>query len=328
MKFGDIPQERTSSPRLTNRPASSADGSASSSTSDYSVPIVEATGNYQEPLILMVYGDAGSGKSRICGTAPGDIGVIPMEHKSRQSIMRAANELGRKVLVPEIDLVRSSRAMITATMPDSCIAWEEFKNMRPEDAVKRAEVEMQRKAKAIPLDGECPTCCQRCFYRFHANRTKSVAFRMAEMSNIRTIVIDTFGQFIDDMLFANYGRNERIMPLDRKCFNREVCDFINAISHKNLVLTHHSTQIWADNKPTKRTKPVSSFSKISHYTSVAAHMKRDEDKGEGEGRYTLAVDDCQANASIIGLDLLTDEGITFANLAQFVYPESAESDWE
>ena len=49
------------------------------------VSLVEvAAGFYQEPLIVCTYGDPGSGKSRLCGTAPGIIAILPTEHKSRQ----------------------------------------------------------------------------------------------------------------------------------------------------------------------------------------------------------------------------------------------------
>lgn len=297
-------------------------------------------GVYQEPLVIAMYGDRAGGKSRFIGTAPGAIGVLPMEHKSRQSILKAAQEFGKRVIMPEIDLIRSARAALVATMPHACVTAEDFHGMKLEDAVKSAERAMQEKAKQIPLDGEQPDCCQRCHYRWHVNRAKSVAFRMAERDDIRTIAIDTFGQFIDDVLFANYGRNEHIMPLDRKSFNREVADFINAIAHKNLILTHHSATVWKDNKPTGRTKPMSSFSKIGHYVSVEIEMtrddealKRNQDPKRPEGKdiesvYTLTVKDCQANPELVGLDLLFDEGINFQNLAALVYPDAPDGWFE
>ncbi len=291
-----------------------------------SINLVDLTPDYQEPLVVLVYGDPGGGKSRLLGTAPGDIGVLPMERKSRQSIMRTAVEMGKRVIAPDIDLIRTARAMLIATMPDACVSLDT--RMTPEDAAKKQEQAMQQKAAKIPLDGVAPACCQRCYYRWHANRSKHVAFRMSEMDNIRTIGIDTFGQLIDDFYFANYGRNEKIAPLDKKSFNREVSEFINQISHKNIVLTHHSTTVWKDKKPTNKTKPMSAFSRIGHYTSVMCHMIRDEDKVEGEGRYTLVVDDCQANAELIGLPVLYDGDITFANLAKLVYPESDVENWE
>src|SRR5882724_3905316 len=45
---------------------------------------------YQEPLVISVHGRPGSGKSRLIGSAVGDIGAIPMESKSRQSILAEA----------------------------------------------------------------------------------------------------------------------------------------------------------------------------------------------------------------------------------------------
>jgi hypothetical protein len=133
---------------------------------------------------------------------------------------------------------------------------------------------------------------------------------------------------VEDLLYSNYGRTDSIMPLDKKSFNQEVRDLLNHLSGKNLILTHHESTIWENNKPTRKTKPTSSFNKTGHYTSVMTHQRRDESKAFGDGRYSLTVDDCQANAELIGMDLLYDEQITFANLAQLVYPESDAEAWE
>lgn len=329
MKFSDVPKGETYPTRTAPSAARSNGTTPTGSGSEYAIPLVEVdTGMYQEPIALVLSGEPGAGKSRLIGTAPGKIGVLPMERKSRQSILTAAAEFGKRVVMPEIDLIRTSRAAMVSVMPEACVSPDDYKAMRPEDAVKRAEGEMQRKAERMPLDGETPTCCQRCYYRFHANRSKSVALRMAKMDDISTIGIDTFGQLVDDILFANYGRNERIMPLDRKCFNREVCDFLNEISCKNLILTHHLSTIWKDNKPTKATKPASSFSRIGHYATVAAKMMRNDERKADEPLYTLTIEDCQANASLIGVELLADEGITFPNLARFIYPDAPDEAWE
>jgi len=289
------------------------------------IRIVEMA-TYQEPLIVSAYGDPGAGKSRLIGTAPDPIGVLPMEHKSRQSIMKVANEFGKKVYAPEIDLIRTDNPMLIASLPPNCVAQKAPSNATP----GWIAAETQKISKAIPLDGEPPICCQIHYYRHKINRAKSVAFRLAAMDEVRTIGIDTFGQMVEDMLFANYGRVDAIMPLDRKSFNQEVRDFINAISHKNLILTHHSSNIWKDQKPTNKTKPMSSFGKIGHFTSVMIEQTRDDDADveAGEPRYTLTVKDCQANAELIGLDVLMDENITFKNLAMLVYPDSDEEVWD
>lgn len=295
------------------------------------IRLVEAGPSYQEPLIVCTYGTPGSGKSRLGGTAPGDIGLIPTERKSRQTVLRTAAEFGKRVIVPEIDLIRTDNPMLLGMMPQSCIVIDDaaHKGWKPGDI----QDEMQKKAKMIRLDGPQPSCCQRCYYRWHVQRVKSVAFRMADMPNVKTILIDTFGAFVDDVSYANYGVTGVIDPKEfgfapREDMNKEIREFLNTISHKNLILTHHSTTVWKDGKPTNKTKPMSLFGKIGHYTSVMVEQDRDEDKEPGEGRYVLKVKDCQANASIIGLDLLMDDQITFANLAMQVYPDSSESDWE
>jgi len=292
-------------------------------------------GQYQEPLIIALFGNQASGKSRLIGTAPGPIGLVPLERKSRQSVLDAAQEFGRKVISPSIDLIRTERAMLLDTIPFACVTEDspEFKAYGAEDKVKKAEYAMQAKAKEMRLDSEMPMCCQRCYYRWHANREKAVALQMAERPDIQTIAIDTFGQFIDDMYFANYGRNDRIAPLDRKSFNREVVDFINAINHKNLILTHHSAEVYKDNKPTGKTKPKSTFSKLGHYVSVEIEMLRDYDAikfnqkkletQEARTVYTMVMKDCQANPSIIGLEL-TDDMISFETLALQVYPDAPD----
>jgi hypothetical protein len=259
-----------------------------------------------------------------------------MERKSRQTILHTAKELGKRVIMPDIDLVRPARAFLASAMPDQCVTPENFSggDMRLEDKKRMAENAMQAKATQIPLDGAPPACCVRCYHRWHANRTKSVAFRMADDPQIRTIGIDTFGQFIDDILFANYGRADHIRPLDRKQFNRELVDFLNQISNKNLVLTHHSAAVYKDEKKTDRTKPMSSWSKIEHYVTVVAEMTRDEKRvytssgAQTEIVWTLKIADCQANAGLIGMELLTNEAVTFGNLAYFVYPEAPEGFFE
>jgi hypothetical protein len=294
------------------------------------VPLVEVTAeDYREPLIISTFGHSGGGKSRIIGTAPGDIGVIPMEVKSRLSILKAAAEFGRKVIMPEKELIRVGNPMLLATLPAACVSPDRWtgKGHKQEDMEKLAAREMDRISKEIGLNDQ-PECCAIHFYRGHVNRVKSVAFRMAAMNNIRTIGIDTFGQLVEDMLFANYGRTDRIMPLDRKSFNQEVRDFLNALSHKNLILTHHAAQVWSDNKPTSKYKPASSFAKIGHYTSVAVRQERVSKPVDGGPAYTLSCLDCQANAGLIGVEeLLVDEDICFQNLALAVYEDSSIEDW-
>jgi hypothetical protein len=284
-------------------------------------------GQYQEPLVVSVFGGEGSGKSRMGGTAPGKIGMIPLERKTRQSLLKAASECGTIVVSPDLDLIRAGNPMLVANLPPQCQTEAEHPKATPAFLAKR----MQDISREMDLDDDQPMCCQQHYSRWHANRVKSVAFRMAGMDEVRSIYID-FGQLVEDLLFANYGRTDSIMPLERKSMNQEVKDFLNAINHKHLILSHHATEIWKDNKPTKHRKPASSFSKIGHYTSVLVEMVRDTDREIGSGvsggpdvqepgRWTLYVRDSQANPACIG-DSLVDEDISFDRLGYLVYPET------
>jgi hypothetical protein len=284
-------------------------------------------GQYQEPLVVSCFGGEGSGKSRLGGTAPGKVGMIPLERKTRQSLLKAAADCGTSVVSPDLDLIRAGNPMLVANLPPQCQT--ESKGDTPAQVAKR----MSQISRDMDLDDEQPMCCQQHYSRWHANRVKSVAFRMADMEDVASIYID-FGQMVEDLLFANYGRTDSIMPLDRKSMNQEVKDFLNAINHKHLILSHHATEIWKDNKPTKHRKPASSFSKIGHYTSVLVEMVRDVENEIGSGlsgppdiqepgRWTLYVRDSQANPACIG-DSLVDEDISFSRLGMLVYPDTWE----
>ncbi len=297
------------------------------------IKLVEAT-DYQEPLIVSVYGTPGTGKSRLCGSAKGDIGLIPTERKAKQ-VIAEAQKFGRRVIIPSIDLIRTENPMLLSVLPNSCIVIGDnnHKGWTP----GQIQDEMQTIGDRITLEGAPLLCCKRHYYRWHVNRVKWACFQMALYSpNISTIVIDTFGQLVDDISYANYGLTGVIDPKEfgfapREDMNKEVRDFLNTICHKNLILTHHASDVWKDGKPTKQTKAASAFGKIGHYTSVMLEMKRNwqADPNLGQPTFTMLVKECQANASLIGLDdLLTDDGITFSNLAQLVYPDSDAGEWE
>lgn len=312
-------------------------GSPTASTNS-EVRLVEVSNDtFQAPLVISVHGNQGSGKSRLVASAKGKIGVIPLEHKSRSTIINCAREFGKTLVLPDIDLIRTGRPMDLDALPPGCVMEKEPSK---DGLILPNYTVLSRMGKAIKLTDKQPTCCQIHYYRWHANRTKSVAYREYDHPGVKTLAFDTFGQFVEDLLYANYGRVENIIPLEKKVFNQEVRDFINAIADKNLIFTHHSAQIWQDNKPTSKWKPMSAFSKLGHYTSVEVRQWRTRDLSDGdfirlkkqgidpgEITYGLTVLDCQANPELIGQDLLFDEDITFANLAMRVYPDGDPEQW-
>ncbi len=289
---------------------------------------------YQEPLVISLCGDEGSGKSRLLGTAQGKIGVVPTERKTRQSVLAAARECGRVVVLPDEDLIRTGNPMLTTFLRPQCVNQDDkrYAGWTLPDIQKK----MQEISAGIKLDEPQPVCCLRHNYRWFADREKRVAYEFAARDDIKTIGIDSFGATVEDICYANYGQG--VGTLDPKEFgfaprqdmNQEIRAFLNAITHKNVILTHHLSAVWKDGKPTKQMKPTSNFSKIGHYASVSAKMTLNKEArvDEGEPRYVLSILDCQANASLIGLDVLFDENITFQALAALVYEDSEPEDWQ
>lgn len=298
------------------------------------IRIVEAHDDYQEPLIVCTYGEPGSGKSTLAGSGPGTIGLVPTERKSRQSVIRAAEVWSRKVLMPDVDLIRTGNPMLVSILPDVCITedMQKYKGWKPSEI----QAEMQDIASKITLLGPQPGCCKRHYYRWHVNRVKSVAFQFATMEEVKTIVVDTFGQMMIDISYANYGQAPGVLDskefgfAPRQDMNHEALDFLNQICCKNVVLTHHAAGVWKDNVPVKgQTKPDCKFNKVGHHTSIMIEQWGPSSIPVGQThRYGLIVKDCQANASLIGRrDLLYDEDINLPNLALEVYKGSDPAFW-
>jgi hypothetical protein len=290
------------------------------------IKLVPAKPDFQEPLVVCLSGKGGSGKSRFTGTAP-RLGLIATETKTKQSAIRAAMEMGFPTpLIPDQEMIRGANPMLLAALPKTCIVIGDAKHVGwTPGALQDA---MQEIADKITVDSPYPECCQRHYYRWHVNRMKAVAYMMAAESTVETIGVDSFGAFVDDVSYANYGLTGVIDPKDfgfapREDMNKEIREFLNAISHKHLVLTHHLKPVWLGGKPTSKFKPESQFSGMEYFQSVSLEMRREDD-----GTYIAKVMDCQANVSLIGQDVLAGESITFGNLFRMVYPDAVDQWFE
>lgn len=294
------------------------------------INLVVAEPDYQEPLIIGSFGGPGTGKSRLMATAPA-LGLIPTERKSKGTVIRDAAALGRTVIVPDAELIRTGNPMLIANLQNTCIVIGDDRHKGW--TAGQIQDEMQEIADTIRIDSDHPTCCKRHYYRWHVNRVKSVAYTMAlDSPQIQTIGIDTFGTLCDDFSYANYGLTGVIDAKEfgfapREDMIREIRQFLNTIATKNLILSHHSKAVWKDNKPTSKSQLDGKFSKLGHDVSIMIEQTRNDEAAYGEGRYCIAVRDCQANAELIGLDLLFDDDISFANLACQVYPDSTLENW-
>lgn len=244
-----------------------------------------------DALAIAVFGEQGSGKTRFCTTAPDPIGFIPLDRKARKTVHKVAKEMGKVVLMPEDDFIRVAKPMELAVMGT-------------EDAKK--------------------------YYRKHVNAIKEAAFTLYAHPLIRTICIDTGTQLWEDILFANFGRAERIMPRDRGSANQEMIDFLNALSGKNLIITHKAREIWKNDKPSGKFE-CAGFSHIGYHVNVLCECVCDDKKEAGEeGRFNLSVHLCQDNPDIQGpggKNLLSDDQITFQYLAMQMFPEDDMERW-
>src|ERR1035438_7752523 len=252
----------------------------------------EAT--YHDPMVVCASGTPGSGKSRFISTAPG-VGLIPTEFKSKGTVLKDAAKLGRQVLCPDQEMIRVGDPLALANMPNTCLVVGDKRFPKPADL----QDAMQEIAATIKIDGPPIFCCKRHYYRWHVNRVKSVAYSMLYDDRVKTIAFDTFGQFVDDVSFANYGLAGLIDPGEfgfapRQDMNQEIRDLLNALNRKNLILTHHLADVWENGKPgIGRKKPKSQFSGIGHYATVMVQFARYDANNWGDGKYQLFVKDCQ-----------------------------------
>ncbi len=271
--------------------------------------VLDNDADYQEKFAIAAYGDAGSGKTRLLTTAPGVVGVVPLNRKTLQTVKDTARFFDKRIILPKFNLIRSANAMRSANLPPSCA-----------------------QTKVVNIYGEQPMCCAIHNGRWAVDRTKQAAFDMKKQCD--SIGIDGFDIFTEDMLTAHYGRTERIMPKDRGTVNKEMIEFLGELSDKHVVLTMGQKEVWRNDKPTGEFD-WAGWKHLNYHTNCIVHMKvredYDEDNPKHEYRWSLTVIMSQANASLMGaagVDLLTDGLISFPELAQKVYPESGAEVWE
>ncbi len=164
-----------------------------------------------------VYGIEGTGKTRFAATAPGPIGLIALDKKSKRTFTDIAMKLGTTVISNAKPIMSDAEAIkIAMTNGDDPKGLAEIK-------------QAYTKVVQDVLD---------------------LGLAYARHIEIRTIVVDTCSQFFDWILFSHFGRRNQIPPVSRAAPNQDMIDFVNALRSKNLVLIHRSKEIW---KPTGAT---------------------------------------------------------------------------
>lgn len=240
-------------------------------------------GNSLDKLAIASFGPSGSGKTRMIATMPGKIGVIPLDRKSKRTIERVAAERNLpkgKIIFPKDDLVRLGKPMTLMLMDN-------------DGAMK--------------------------FYRDHVNKVKDAIFTLAEDPTIDSIAIDSGTQLSEDVLFANYGRDQKIMPRDRGTYNSELKQIFVAMQGKQVLVTHEARAIWVNDKPTNKQEPTG-WSKLEYNVNMIIEHTGPPDTAE----FQLIVRLCQDKPEFIGETILRGEEIDFPSLANIVYPDG---DW-
>lgn len=330
----------TSSAATINSRPSGPGAPASNVAAFPGLSLVEARLDYQEPIVLVVYAGAGSGKSYLCGTA-NHLGLLPTEAKAIGTVMRVAQELGNETpLVPNQQLIRVADPALQTLMPKVCQKVDDpkfKKGGKGEFSASHFQDAMQSIGEKIQITDPPPKCCQRHYFRWHVNRMKHFGYLLLADERVHTNAIDSFGTFCADVSYANYGTTGVISASEfgfapREDMNKELREFLNAMNRKNLILTHHSKPEWLNNAPTGRNKPESAWSGVDYFQTLTVELFADEIRGAG-GRvervnYRAVCRDCQANPRLIGQTIAENSDINFPFLAQRVFPESNENLWE
>lgn len=249
-----------------------------------------------------VFGGPGSGKTRFCCTAPDPIGFVSLDRKSRKTVDKVRQELGKTVIMSDPDLVKPLQPMKLAMLKPNC----------------------EVKAVSTATNKPAPMCCAVHHYRWQVNRIKEAVYALHDHPAIRTIVIDGMALLWDDILFAEFGRTQKIMMRDRANPNREMKEFIGSLSDKHLILTHEAKQVYKNDKPTGKFESAG-WNKTGYNVNCEVEFVNDETKGEeDEGRFYIDVHRCQSNPNIQGpggRKLLVDDQINFDYLAMQIDPD-------
>jgi len=280
-------------------------GSGAGKPTHKTIELVEiGTQPNQEKLFTVVaFGLYGTGKTRFAVTFPGPLGVIALNSKCRATMenVRDAEFPGKKIYFPKQDLIRHAKPMQLAMMKPRC-------------------TEDQRAFNQVIVGIDEPACCTQHYYRWHMNRVKDAVFTMTEDPRVKTIIIDDCTIMYDDILFANFGRNNQISD-KRTSYavpNREMVEIITAASaRKHTVLLAKGKYAYVNDKRTNQVV-IEGYEKVGFDSTVILHMRRDEKTND----FYADVQLCQERASLngdAGKELLTNDEINFATLAAKIF---------
>lgn len=243
-------------------------------------------------LVIAAYGLEGSGKTRLLATMPGPVGVIPCDRKSRATIKKEMEQLGRKdIFMPKDDFIRHDNPTKLGLL-------------KPDDAMK--------------------------YYGEHVKAIMEASYTLLNHPDIRSVAVDGGSQLWEDILFKHYGRNQRIMPRDRGPANQDMIDFLAAMTGKHFAITLKADNKWVNDKPVEGLLEPKGMRQMGFHVTLIVEMRHNErynpsvEREEFQWQFQAQVKHCQMEPllQLAENGTLRDEMINFQTLASMVYPDA------
>lgn len=180
---------------------------------------------------------------------------------------------------------------------------QDLKSLSPDKAAKEADIAYQRLYKG---------------YR-------------EVLGEARTIIWDNATEVWELLRMSRFGKLDHVKPHHYGPVNAEYRELIRLAFDQektNLILLHKMKDEYVNDSRTGKVKRAG-FSDTGFLVQCNALAWRDtgKDAPEFPDCFHVLIHDCRQNAEIAGLDL-TGADANFATLAQLVFPDTTEADWQ
>ncbi len=151
------------------------------------------------------------------------------------------------------------------------------------------------------------------------------------MEHHRSTILDTADETWAVLRLARFGKLDQVKPHHYGPVNAEFRDiFREAYDHSsNLILLHKVKKEYVDDKATGRYERAG-FSETGFLVQVEItcyRVKPDDRDDESDNGFRARIDSCRQNPDIVG-EVLQGPMLSFPMLAQMVFPDSQQGDWE
>lgn len=145
-------------------------------------------------------------------------------------------------------------------------------------------------------------------------------------SKARTIIIDTATECWELLRLARFGKLTQVLPFHYGPVSAEYLTLLReGYSYdKNIILLHKMKKQYVNDNFTGKHER-GGFSGTGYIVQANLEVYRDGLDGD----FFLKILDCRQNSLLGGMDFqLTDEFSGFGFLAQLIFPDSTEQDWQ